>query len=89
MGFTAGQQAYSDFFELTLRESLVSELQEIAVDEGMACNKISEGEFNICYVICARYNFWEECTDHPGALLQEMSHPWLIHIPFSIHIVSQ
>ena len=66
MGFTAGQQAYADFFELTENEALVKQLQWDAVENGIGCNSIKEGDFNICYFICTRYNFWEDCSDHPG-----------------------
>lgn len=67
MGFTAGQQAYSDYFELTLQPERVLMLQDSAVERGMGCHRIAEGQSNICYVICTRYNFWEGCTTHPGA----------------------
>ena len=69
MGFTAGQQAYSDFFELTLENGRITELQDEAVERGMACHRISEGRLNICYVICTQYNYWEGCTSHPGRAL--------------------
>jgi hypothetical protein len=67
MGFTAGQQAYSDFFELTLQEELVNKLQHEAIDQGVGCNTIQGGNYNICFVICTRYNFWEDCSEIPGA----------------------
>lgn len=66
MGFTAGQQAYSDFFELTLESARVVDLQNKAVERGMSCHRINEGRLNICYVICTQYNYWEGCTSHPG-----------------------
>ena len=69
MGFTAGQQAYSDFFELTLEHGRVMSLQDRAVETGMACHSIKQGRLNICYVICTRYNYWEGCTSHPGVCL--------------------
>ena len=75
MGFTAGQQAYSDFFELTLNKGLVRRMQDESVANGLACNKVKGGEFNICYVICARYNFWEDCTNNPGTELRSSPQP--------------
>ena len=66
MGFTAGQQAYSDYFELTLEEQLVKRLQSEAILQGMGCNPIQGGAYNICFVICTRYNFWEDCSEIPG-----------------------
>ncbi len=66
MGFTAGQQAYSDYFELTLEEQLVKRMQSEAILQGMGCNPIQGGAYNICFVICTRYNFWEDCSEIPG-----------------------
>lgn len=66
MGFTAGQQAYSDFFELTAREEHVKQLENESIEQGVACKKIKDGDYSVCFVICTRYNFWEECTHHPG-----------------------
>ena len=83
MGFTAGQQAYSDYFELTLQPEQVLKLQDSAVEEGMGCHRIAEGQANICYVICTRYNFWEGCTTHPGAILTPDA---IIHMPMSCHL---
>lgn len=72
MGFTAGQQAYSDFFELTMEEARILHLQDTAVQHGMSCHKIHQGLLNICYVMCTQYNYWEGCTNHPGKALSTL-----------------
>lgn len=68
MGFTAGQQAYSDFFELTMETERVLELQSSAIEQGVGCHSIQGGGHNICYFICTRYNYWEGCTNHSGTV---------------------
>ena len=65
MGFTSGQRAYSDYFELSDRKALVDQINQDAIVQGVHC-RIARQQYNVCFFTCLRYNFWEDCADNPA-----------------------
>lgn len=65
VGFTSGQRAYSDFFELSDRKALVDQMNKDALTQGTHCRR-AQGQYDVCFFTCLKYNFWEDCAAAPG-----------------------
>lgn len=65
MGFTSGQRAYSDYFELSDKKALVDQINEDAITQGAHC-RTARQQYDVCYFTCLRYNFWEDCAANPA-----------------------
>lgn len=61
--FTCGQQAYADFAQISNNNVERRRIQDAAVRYGRSCRRIRE-KFEVCFVTCNEWNYWESCMDH-------------------------
>ncbi|KAK9816820.1 hypothetical protein WJX72_005362 [[Myrmecia] bisecta] len=62
--FTAGQQAYADYLEVNDDPELLLEMHTNSIKHGADCRRVKG--FQVCFFMCTKYNFWEDCAPLPS-----------------------